>query len=419
MKRRHDWPHGRRRLGSLIVPGLLLFASCAAHAAGPHFALATTATELFVFRDQGTWGAKSWSRLLGVNPGSAALAGVAADGSYVYVVDNSADGKLIVGRVADLLGTPTWVEVATVALQSADGSKKVKSPTRLAPDGRGGVYVIGGSQGANSYFAYVKPTAGDWALPIVSIGDLPGSVMADVAVGRLGTSAIIAHSKDTPTTTRASHASKVVEGDVSSTTDLSPLCLNARAVAVVQALGADGYAYVVNYNSDSTRTKGSVRAVDIATGMPRGTQGIELPDMIPEDVTTFAVGQDYYLGIVGHDAALQRAMVWKVPLSADDWTPLPGSAVSRELPITTGHQAAASSDGEVLWYVSETGAMGVLDTASWTAMAPPVANGWFLGEGIRLENVAEYPPSLIPEPSSLASLGGLIAAVVSIRRRRR
>ncbi|MGB9620135.1 MAG: hypothetical protein ACPL7K_06970, partial [Armatimonadota bacterium] len=191
MNLKHRRPYGRVRPGYFVVPVLFVLAACGGHASDTHFALATTATELLVFRDQGTWGAKSWSRLFGVNPATAVLAGVTADRSYVYVADASTDGKLIVGRVADILGTPTWVEVATVALQNTDGSKKVKSPTRLAADGNGGVYVIGAAQGGNSYFAHVKPTAGDWSVPIVSIGNIPDSIMADVAVGRSGASAIV------------------------------------------------------------------------------------------------------------------------------------------------------------------------------------------------------------------------------------
>jgi len=417
MKRRHAG------LWSLIVPGILLVA-CASQAADPHYALATSANELFIFRDQGKWDTKSWSRLLSVSPDTSTLAGVATDGRYVYVADRTSK-SLIVGTVSNLMGAPTWTEVATVALEDSGGTLKLKSPSHIAADRLGGVYVIGAlsDDGSHSYFAHVKPTAGDWTTPVVSIGNLFESTMADVAVGKSGASAIIAHSMDTVTDTRVSHASKATEGLVSNTQSLSPKSFNARAVAIDAALGTDGYAYVVNNNADSPTTKGSVRVVDAATGAPRGSQAIELvPNMVPEDVTTFTIGTDHYLGIIGHDAGQQCSLAWKVLLDSNsDYAPAMSSVVSTPpspSSATTGHQAAASSDGKLFWYVSETGTMGALDTTTWTGLDPLAFDG-LVREPLKLENVTDYVPVAVPEPASLLSLAALLATSLAVCRRRR
>ncbi len=411
MKPRHGSSYGCARLWGLIVPCILLFA-CASQAADPHYALATSASELFIFRDEGKWNAKSWSRLY-IAGGTATLAGVATDGRYVYIADNSTEGRLIVGEIGNLGATPTWTQVANLPLVSSDGTKKVRSPTRLAADGLGGVYVIGGASSGHSYFAHVKPTLNNWTTPVVSIGDLPGSIVADVAVGKSGATGIVAHSKDTPTGTRESQSSRVAGGDVLDIKSLTKKAYNARAVAIHSALGTDGFAYVVNNNADSPTTKGSVRVVDVATGDPKGSDATELaPDLIPEDVTTFTIGADYYLGIIGHNVALTQGQAWRVRVGIDGM-PVMTDVVTAVVPLTTGHQAAASHDGALFWYVSETGTMDALNTASWTQLA---GFDGLVGAGVKLENVTAY---LIPEPASILSLTGLLAGCLALIRRRR
>ena len=405
-------------LPSLIVLGILIV-TCAGAATDPHYALATAGSELYIFRDQGKWDTKSWSRLLSVTDHPSALAGVATDGRYVYVADNVA-GTLTVGTIGDLLGTPTWTEVAPpIVLKNSDDTLRVDNPTQIAVDRSGGVYVVGGPLGTSldSNFAYVKPTAGDWTTPIVSIGQILNSTLADVAVSNSGANALIAFRRDDPSTA-TSYTCKATEDAVSAIRSLLPKSFNARAVAVDPSLGTDGYAYVVNNNSDSPPTKGSVRVVDAATGEPRGSSAIELvPNMRPDDVATFTIGEDHYLGITGLNAGAGEA--WKVLLDKNsDWVPIltEGSVDSAPIP-TAGHHCAASSDGEVFWYTSANGTMGALDAGTWMKLAPTVFDGT-IGGMIKLENVTTYAPVPIPEPSSLLSLAGLLGAGLGLLRRR-
>lgn len=381
----------------------------------PRYALATTPSELFLFRDSGKWGAKSWAQLFSVTPGSSALAGVASDGRYVYVVDQSSR-SVIVGTVGNILEGPIWQEVAVITLRSADG-KEVPSPRQIAADGLGGFYVTGGVVEGKAYFAHVRPNGGNWSDPIISIGELAGATIADVAVTRSGQSAIIAHIKDTPST-RSSWTCKAAAAAVSDAYSLLPNSYNARAVAILAGAGVDGYAYVANYNSDNTFTMGSIRAIDAATGVPKGTGAVPLaPGLIPDDIAAFMLGENSYLAVIGRASGLGAA--WKIALDpSNDWIPLMDSVVSAEIPLATGHQCAASEDGELLWYTSEDGTLRALRTATWTSLPPSEFDGT-VGELAKLIYVTSFSPLVIPEPASAISLTAFTGAGIGLLRKRR
>ncbi|MDH7602015.1 MAG: PEP-CTERM sorting domain-containing protein [Armatimonadota bacterium] len=381
----------------------------------PRYALATTPSELFLFRDSGKWGTKSWVQLFSITPGSSALAGVASDGRYVYVVDQTAR-TVIVGTVGNVLEGPVWQQVAVVTLRSADG-KEVPSPRQIAADGLGGFYVTGGASGGKAYFAHVRPNNGNWSEPVVSIGELASATIVDVAVTKSGQSAIIAHIKDTPST-RSSWTCRATAGAVSDAYSLLPNSYNARAVAMLGRAGSDGYAYVANYNSDSTFTMGSIRVVDAATGIPKGTGATLLaPSMIPDDIAAFTVGENSYLAIIGRASGTGAA--WRIALDqTGEWLPLMDSVISAQIPLATGHQCAASDDGELLWYTSEDGTLRALRTTTWTTVPPSEFDGT-VGESAKLIYVAGFSPLVIPEPSSGASLAALVCGSIAVLRRKR
>ncbi|MGQ9455141.1 MAG: PEP-CTERM sorting domain-containing protein [Armatimonadota bacterium] len=397
---------------SLVTAAVFPFSAAAAQT---HYALATSPSQLFLFRDYGKWGSKSWSPLFSVSPGNSSLAGVASDERYVYVVDQTSR-SVIIGTVGNILDTPVWQQVAVVLLRGEDGTE-VPSPRQIAVDGAGGFYVTGGVSGGRSYFAHVKPSNGSWNQPIVSIGELPGAVIADVAVGKSGTAAVIAHLKDTPST-RTSWTCKAIENTVSDAYSLLPNSYNARAIAVLPSAGTDGYAYVANYNSDNTFTKGSVRIVDIATGAPKGTSATELlPNMVPDDIAAFTVAGSPYLAVIGRAGDIGAA--WRIALDpANDWSLVTSSVVSATVPLTTGHQCAVSDDGQIFWYSSEDHILRALNTTTWTALLSSEFDG-NVGEGAKLIYVASFSPQIIPEPSSMFSVGSLLGTALILVRRRR
>ncbi len=381
----------------------------------PRYALATTPSELFLFRDSGKWGSKSWARLFSITPGNSALAGVASDGRYVYVVDQTSR-SVVVGTVGNIIEDPIWQEVAVVTLLSAGGNE-VPSPRQIAADGLGGFYVTGGVSEGKAYFAHVRPNGGNWSDPIVSIGELSGATISDVAITRSGQNAIIAHIKDTPST-RSSWTCKATGVAVSDAYTLLPNSYNARAVAMLAGAGVDGYAYVANYNTDNTFTMGSIRAVDAATGTPKGTGATPLaPGMIPDDIAAFTLGGNSYLAVIGRASGLGAA--WKIALDpSNDWIPLMDDIVSAEIPLTTGHQCAASEDGAVLWYTSEDGTLRALRTTTWTSLPPSEFDGT-VGESAKLIYVTSFSPLVIPEPASAISLLAFTGAGIGLLRRRR
>lgn len=402
-------------IASYIALGAVIALSGSAAVAQTHYALATSPNQLFIFRDYGKWGSKSWSPLFSVSPGSSALAGVASDGRYVYVVDQTSR-SVIIGTVGNILDTPVWQQVAVVPLRDENGTE-VPSPRQIAVDGAGGFYVTGGSSGGRSYFAHVKPTNGSWNQPIVSIGELPGAVIADVAVGKSGTAAVIAHVKDTPST-RSSWTCRAVENTVSDAYSLLPNSYNARAITVLPGAGTDGYAYVANYNSDNTFTKGSVRIVDVATGTPKGTSATELlPNMVPDDIAAFTVAGNPYLAVIGRAGNIGAA--WRIALDpVNDWALVMSSVISATVPLTTGHQCAVSDDGQILWYASEDNILRALNTTTWTALLSSQFDG-DVGEGAKLIYVTGFSPEIIPEPGSMLSVASLFSAALIIMRRRR
>ena len=399
---------------SAVLVTVLLIAIASAHAlAQIHYAIATTPNELFLFRDSGKWGTKSWVRLYNTSPGTTTLAGVATDGRYVYVVDQTSR-SVVVGTVWNILDTPIWQEVATIQLRTADG-KEVPSPRQIAADGKGGFYVTGGVSGGKAYFAHVKPTNENWTQPFVSIGELPASTIADVAVGKSGDVALIAHIKDSPST-RSSWTCRASENMVSDSYSLLPYSYNARAISVLANAGTDGYAFVANYNSDSTYTTGSIRAVDVATGIPLGTGAVILsPNLIPDDLVAFMLAGNPYLAVIGRTSGTGAA--WRISIDpTNNWALIMDNTVSAETP-SAGHQCAVSDDGQVFWYTSEDGTLRALRTANWTELLSSEFDGT-VGDSAKLTYVTSFSPQVIPEPASIVSLIAFAVGGLTLLRKR-
>jgi len=398
------------RIGVLSIVAMLLASSwaCAAN----HFALATTASSLYLLQTESKWGTNSYISLGNPGDSSSRLAGVATSGKYAFVVD-AGKNQLYVGTVTDALGAPAFNVLSTVPV--ADGA------TSVAVGSDGGVYVVG-----NQAYSYI--TATDWATPTVQTVSVPGVLIAGVAGLSAGDKAAIINQLVSEPSNPGQSYTALLDGASSSTPkSLEVGCGSPISVAVDPSFGDLGYAYIANRTSSGINDVGSLRIYNPATNGFAGTAIVlsidnEAYQMVPDAISTFFDDTGRYIGIVGTvNGEAQQA--WKIAINGGDVS-LAGAnrTALTGADLSTARRTSTSDDGEVYWITGgKTGRVYAWNTKTWTSLD---AFSAVLGDSAIVSYVSSYkpeiiPPVIIPEPSSVVALATLAAGALGLIRRRK
>lgn len=385
-----------------------------------HFALATSRSSIFLLRQGSTWSAGQSAVTLFT--GGSGLSEVAVHGNWVFAADGTS-GKLIVGRLENVLTSPSLSHVQSIDLG-------ITKPTSVAVDVlTGGVYVTGSDDAAPKY-AYVTPAAGDWTGTINVSTVALDSTLRDVASLGSGGGAIIASDKTVPSS----------DGDLPQRTHVTTTAGSApgttyrvngtqdpsypSAIAALAGLTANPLAYVTSHVGQAgTGIYGTLEVVDSA-GTGAALASIKLnKNLDPWDVTTFTIGTTNYLAIIGvpRGQSDNSAQAWKVALNSEG---LPTGVIDAVSYVFSGEtlgeqKCAVSSDGAVFWS-THPGMNGVgatvsaLSTSNWLTQLADFSITSTYG----IANVAAY--NYVPEPPAVATLVGLVGILVAqIKRRKR
>lgn len=344
----------------------------------------------------------------------ASFSGIATQGSYVFVADNSSSTAptLRVGQIRNPLApTISWIG-APIDLTS--GRDRI-GPTRTVVADSTGVYVLGdlwtdNAGYAHSSYAYVTGSSG-WTTASVNLVNVQPPLhttnsLTDIAINPSG-GAVIAYT-DPGGLGSDQSCIRTVNGAIIGTS-LTPEGDNGYAPTGITV--GKGFTYMVNLLTridNFNRQIGSISISNTNPLSPAISEVLQLGNISPTDVAFFTNGSSDYLGIVGRtDTGISQA--WRVKLGLDGIS-IAGTIDKVDLGFSGENYCSVNASDTLFWVTNpKTQKVIALDTSTWTASTSSA-----------LDSPAKYiawASAPVPEPSSLLTL--LVGGIGLLKFRRR
>lgn len=316
------------------------------------------------------------------------------------------DGTTSSLRVFSLTG-------GTIAEESSISLKNVKYARSIAVDSSGGIYVGDGST-STAYYAYVP------SLSSMATSKMIGSTHAPLRdVAASDSTALIISEYGGGDINNMSYVSSLRGGDIRYTVSLSRDSNYVRIPVAVAAVGSYGYVISQDMVKDSASTGNGVLStctINPSDGVLTAGASYELSGFDPTDITTYTNGTTDYLAMIGRDS--DNSLLVKI---ADTASIISGSISWRDISLSSDgsvdYKFIGSDDGTTLWYSRPSGTVGAIDTTTYS----------FIGQGANLGGITGLvaftsgmdPVTVVPEPSSLASLAAFGLGAIGIFRRKK
>lgn len=420
----------RRSMVTVIAVMMLAALGLQVSATVPHYALATSSSQVYMFGTDADWSIKS-KQITFDGVTASKLTGIAVRDNYAFVADASADKLYVLEMKGFDTTNPTFSVVKAISLN--DGTNSLREPGSVTVDAAGNVYVIDSTTQMNgdrhySTYAYIdKNLINPAATTTAAITRINDAVLDGIAI--VPTGAVVLHRSTATGYFGETYVARV--NGTSATNIATPLNGSIEDPVVnfnPMGIAASGdVAYIINkLGTTSIEEKyGSLTLFNTASWSKMGNTTKWPNDLIPSAVTTFTRNSTNYLVVMGTGEWNEQGLPTPITNQQQAWLytldPSGNLGIATEAALDMAdfsqvHKCAVSEDGEVFWFTNQqAGTVKAWSTTNWGANVgsfTPVQDA--LGNVVAFKYVAP-----VPEPTGLVALFSFSAGLIGFIKRRR